>query len=54
MEKKTYYILPRDQYGQPDGNVNEVYLTDAEAQEYRDHGVYLMDNYLSALYRAQD
>ena len=43
MEKKTYYILPRDQYGQPNGLINEVDLTDAEAQEYRDHGVYQMD-----------
>ena len=54
METKTYYILPRDQYGQPNGLINEVDLTDAEAQEYRDHGVYLMDNYMSALYRSQD
>lgn len=54
METKTYYILPRDQYGQPNGCINTVELTEVEAQEYRDHGVYLMDNYLSALYRAQD
>ena len=36
------------------GLINTVELTEVEAQEYRDHGVYLMDNYMSALYRAQD
>jgi hypothetical protein len=54
MEKKTYYILPRDQYGQPNGSVDIVELTDAEYQEHKAHGEYILDNYMSALCRAQD
>ena len=54
MQTKTYYILPRDSYGQPNGDVLEVSLTDTEYSERKAQGEYIMDNYLSALYRAQD
>lgn len=53
-KKKEYYILPTDQYGQPDGNVNTVLLTKLEAIQMKNRGVYLFDNYISATYRAMD
>ena len=54
MEKKAYYILPRDSYGQYDGNVNEVALTDDEYKERKECGEVITDNYMSALYRSQN
>lgn len=52
--KKTYYYLPTDSYGQPDGNVFETLLTEKEYKDRKAQGDYIYDNYLSALYRAQD
>lgn len=54
MEKKTYYILPLDMYNQPSGDIRAVQLTDDEYRLRKAQGEYIMDNYMSALYRAQD
>lgn len=52
--KKTYYYLPTDQYGQPDGNTNELVLTEQEYEQMKARGCYIYDNYSTALWRAQD
>lgn len=51
---KDYFILPIDQYGQPNGNVEVEPLTKIEAIWKKDSGVFIFDNYSSAMYRAMD
>lgn len=53
-EKREYYYLPVDCYGQPRGDVYPVELTEAEADQWRRMGRYLFDDYRAALYRAMD
>ena len=50
QQKKLYYVLSLDNYGQPDGNILEVYLTEEEAEKTD----YCFEDYASALYRALD
>ena len=56
MKRNVYYYLPLDQFGQPDGNISTIEMTE---QQYRDiknmplHPLYYCyDNYESALNRA--
>jgi hypothetical protein len=53
MKKKVYYRLPTDNYGQPDGNIQEVLLTKAEYLE-RKKTEWIYEKYIQAAYRAQD
>jgi len=49
--KKEYYYLPTDSYGQPSG-----YITPITKEQYlsmKDKGYYVYDSYTAALYRAQ-
>ena len=50
QQKKLYYVLSLDNYGQPDGNILEVYLTEEEARRTP----YCYKDYERALYRALD
>ena len=50
QQKKLYYVLSLDNYGQPDGNILEVYLTEGEARRMPD----CYKDYERALYRALD
>lgn len=50
---KDYYVLPVDQYGQPDGNINTTPMTYGEYL-LRRRTEYVFSSYLAALYRAQD
>lgn len=54
MRKGKWYILPLDAFGQPSGDVQEIHLTKAEAEQMRRSGQYLFKSYAAALYRAQD
>lgn len=51
--KKTYYLLPTDNYGQPDGNIRPVQLTKSEYEQMK-KSEWVYDNYAQASYRAQD
>jgi hypothetical protein len=51
---KTYYYLPTDNYGQPDGNIVEVTLTPDQYEQRKANGEYIYDNYYSANCRAND
>lgn len=53
MERKEYYWLPTDSYGQPSGMVVPVTLTESEYKARRRYE-YIYDNYYSALTRAND
>lgn len=52
-EKKTYYRLPVDGFGQPTGDVQEVKLRPYEAILEQDYG-YIFDDYAEAVARAMD
>ena len=49
-EKRTYYYLPRDQYGQPKGYVCKILLTPAEAAKR----AWVYEDYSEAVRRAMD
>ena len=49
-EKRTYYYLPCDQYGQPRGDVWEILLTPAEAAKR----AWVYEDYATAVRRAMD
>lgn len=51
--KKTYWLCPTDSYGQRNGDVHQVELTEWEYQQRRKHQ-FLYDNYVTALAAAQD
>jgi len=53
MKKGKYYILPLDSYNQPNGNINEIFLTKEEFEELEGKGYYIYKNYASAAWRAQ-
>lgn len=53
-EIKKYYILPLDNYGQPDGSVETIELTEEEFNKLKKTYIYVYDNYMQALRRAQD
>lgn len=50
IEEKTYYVLPCDSYGQPNGTVEEREMTRFEAMEIP----YCFEDYESAIARALD
>lgn len=50
IEKKIYYVLPCDSYGQPDGTVEEREMTKFEAMETP----YCFEDYQEAVARAMD
>ena len=50
QQKNLYYVLSLDNYGQPDGTILEVYLTEEEARRMP----YCYKDYERALYRALD
>lgn len=50
QQKKLYYVLSLDNYGQPDGGILTVFLTEEEAR----NTPYCFEDYASALYRALD
>lgn len=50
IEKKTYYVLPCDGYGQPNGTVEEREMTRYEAMETS----YCYEDYQEAVVRALD
>ena len=52
-QTKTYYLLPTDGYGQPDGRIEEIQLTPEQYNE-RKRFEWIFDNYYSALCRSQD
>lgn len=54
MHKGKWYILPLDAFGQPSGDVQEIHLTKAEADQMRKAGQYIFKSYAAALSRAQD
>lgn len=54
MHKGKWYILPLDAFGQPSGDVQEIHLTKAEAEQMRKAGQYIFKSYAAALSRAQD
>ena len=52
--KKEYYLLPTDNYGQPDGTIEEIELTKKEYEEQKKQGAYIYDDYVVAYCRALD
>jgi hypothetical protein len=54
MRKGKYYILPLDNYRQPRGNIEEIYLTKNEKEQMEKENPYIFKKYASALLRAQD
>jgi len=52
--KKEYYILPVDNYGQPNGYVEVTMLTEKEYKELKKSYVYIYDNIEQAYRRALD
>ena len=54
MRKGKWYILPLDAFGQPSGDVQEIYLTKSEVEQMRKTGQYIFKSYAAALSRAQD
>jgi len=52
--EKTYYFLPLDSFNQPNGTVREVELTEEEFLNAKKRGIYIYDDYGTALRRAQD
>ena len=53
METQIYYYLPLDGYNQPNGNVNQIELTEEEFLNYKKCGNYIYDNEADADWRAQ-
>ena len=51
--KKTYYLLPRDAYNQPSGDIVEIMLSEEEYERRRIYE-YIYEDYASALRRALD
>lgn len=51
---KTYYLLPVDQYGQPNGNIIPVQLTKKQYEDYKKQGKFIYEKYIHAAYRSQD
>lgn len=49
-EKRTYYYLPRDSYGQPTGDIVERHLTPEEAAKIP----FVYESYMAAVARAMD
>ena len=54
MKTKVYYQLALDNYNQPNGLVSEVLLTKDEYQKLKKEYIYIYENYIQALQRAQD
>jgi len=54
MRKSRYYILPLDNYRQPSGDIEEIYLTKSEKEKIEKKNPYIFKKYISALMRAQD
>ena len=52
MDKKEYYGLTVDSYGQPDGHIYKVHLTEDEFLELKRTYVYIYESYSQALWRA--
>lgn len=52
MEKQKYYYLPLDNYNQPNGNINTIYLTRDEYLKLKETHVYIYDSYIQAMLRA--
>ncbi len=52
--KKKYYVLPLDQFGQPNGQIETRFFTDAEAQNFRKNHGYIFEDYDQAVLRALD
>lgn len=52
MDKKEYYRLTVDSYGQPDGHIYKVHLTEDEFLELKKTYVYIYESYSQALWRA--
>lgn len=49
-ERRTYYYLPRDSYGQPTGDIVERHLTPEEAAKIP----FVYESYMAAVARAMD
>lgn len=56
MEEKRnkYYILPLDNYNQPNGYVDTIWLTEKEYEIYKKKGGYIYKDYATAIQRASD
>ena len=52
MEKQKYYYLPLDNYNQPNGNINTIYLTRDEYLKLKETHVYVYESYTQAILRA--
>lgn len=52
--KNTYYLLPLDNYNQPDGSIREVQLTKEEFKQAKVNGHYIYEDYIAAVSRAMD
>lgn len=52
MEKQKYYYLPLDNYNQPNGNINTIYLTRDEYLKLKETHVYIYESYTQAMLRA--
>lgn len=52
-QKKTYYYLPTDQYGQPRGDIWPVVMTEEEYRNARSV-CWIFDSYKAAVIRAMD
>ena len=54
-QAKTYYVLPLDSYGQPNGDIIEIEATEAELDtKYKPFYSHIYTDYIAALYRAMD
>lgn len=49
-ERRTYYYLPCDRYGQPTGDIVERHLTPEEAAKIP----FVFESYMAAVARAMD
>lgn len=52
--KKKYYVLPLDQFGQPNGLIETRLFTEEEAKSYQDKYGYIFEDYNQAVLRALD
>ncbi len=52
-KKQIFYYLPLDFYGQPNGNVEKIELTEKDFLNYKKNGSYIFDNEADADWRAQ-
>ena len=54
MERKKYFWLPLDNYGQPSGEVKELQMNYYELQVMKNRSEYIFESYLEAMYRVND